>query len=63
MSVWDCIMPHRLLINKSLRKASQEYRDRIELYQLEFDRRREDCQAELQKAEENKNKRYVQDIY
>lgn len=56
MSAWDYIMPHRLLINKSLRKASQELRDRIELYQIEFDRRLEVCQAELQQAEENKNK-------
>ena len=56
MSVWDYIMPHRLLINKSLRKASQELRDRIELYQIEFDHRLEVCQVELQQAEENKNK-------
>ena len=56
MSAWDYIMPHRLLINKSLRKASQELRDRIELYQIEFDRRLEECQADLKRAEENKNK-------
>ena len=56
MSAWDYIMPHRLLLNKSLRKASQELRDRIESYQIEFDRRLEDCKAELQQAEENKNK-------
>lgn len=55
MSAWDYIMPHRLLINKSLRKTSQELRDRIELYQIEFDRRLEVCQAELQQAEESKN--------
>lgn len=56
MSAWDYIMPHRLLINKSLRKASQELRDRIEPYQIEFDRRLEECNADLQQAEENKNK-------
>lgn len=56
MSAWDYIMPHRLLINKSLRKASQELRDRVEAYQIEFDRRLEDCKVDLQRAEENKNK-------
>ena len=56
MSAWDYIMPHRLLINKSLRKASQELRDRVEAYQIEFDLRLEDCKADLQRAEENKNK-------
>ncbi len=55
MSAWDYIMPHRLLINKSLRKASQELRDRVEAYQIEFERRIEDCGAELQRAEENRN--------
>lgn len=56
MSAWDYIMPHRLLINKSLRKTSQELRDRVEAYQIEFDRRLEDCKADLQRAEDNKNK-------
>ena len=56
MSAWDYIMPHRLLINKSLRKASQELRDRVEVYQIEFNRRLEECQADLQQAEENKNR-------
>ena len=56
MSAWDYIMPHRLLINKSLRKASQELRDRVEVYQIEFNRRLEECQADLQRAEENKNR-------
>ena len=56
MSVWDYIMPHRLLINKSLRKTSQELVDRYEAYQIEFNRKLEDCKAELQCAEENKNK-------
>lgn len=56
MSAWDYIMPHRLLFNKSLRKISQELRDRIEAYQIEFNRRKEICIAELQQAEENKNK-------
>ena len=56
MSAWDYIMPHRYFINKSLRKASQELRDRVEKYQIEFDRRLEECKADLQRAEDNKNK-------
>lgn len=56
MSAWDYIMPHRLLVNRSLRKAAQELRDRVELYQIEFDRRLEDCKSDLQRAEEDKNK-------
>lgn len=56
MSTGDFIMPHRLLINKSLRKVSQELRDRVEVYQVEFNRRLEECKADLQRAEENKNK-------
>lgn len=56
MSAWDYLMPHRLFVNRSLRKAAQDLRDRVELYQIEFDRRREDCMSELQRVEEDKNK-------
>ena len=56
MSAWDYIMPHRLLVNRSLRKASQELRDRVELYQIEFERRLEECKSDLQRAEDDKNK-------
>ena len=56
MSVWDYIIPHRLLINKSLRKSAQELRDKVEAYQIEFESRRADCIAELQRVEEKKNK-------
>ena len=35
MSAWDYIMPHRLLVNRSLRKAAQELRDRVEKYQID----------------------------
>ena len=56
MSAWDFIMPHRLLINKSLRKASQELRERVEVYQIEFNRRLEECKADLRRAEESINR-------
>lgn len=56
MSVWDYIMPHRLLLNKSLRRASQELRDRIDAYQIEYDRRIDECKTELFAAEAEKNR-------
>ena len=54
MIAWDYLIPHRLQINKSLRKASQELRDKIDLCQIEYSRRLEDCQAEIKRAEEDK---------
>lgn len=51
MSFWDCVMPHRLLINKSLRKESEALRERIDSYQIEYDRRVVECQIELEEAE------------
>jgi len=56
MSVWNYIMPHRLLLNKSLRKVSQELLDRVDAYQVEYDRRVEECKAELVDAETEKNR-------
>ena len=51
MSVWDYIYTHRLLINKSLRKEAEGLRARIDAYQIEYDRRIEECQEELNKVE------------
>lgn len=56
MSAWDYIIPHRLLINKSLRKASQELRDRVSAFQIEFNQRLEECETEIKLAEDEKNK-------
>lgn len=56
MSAWDYVMPHRLLLNRSLRKASQELKDRIDAYQIEYSRRIEACNAELKEAEAEKNR-------
>lgn len=56
MSKWDYILPHRMLINKSLRKASQELRERIEAFQAEYEKKVEACQTELVKAANKKNK-------
>ena len=51
MSVWDYVMPHRLLINKSLRKEAEGLRARVNAYQIEYDRRVEECQEELRSVE------------
>ena len=60
MSAWDYVMPHRLLINKSLRKTADDLRARLDDYQMEYDRRLEECVEELKRAEgeyqENSNK-------
>ena len=53
MSAWDYIMPHRLIINKSLRKAAQDFREKVDKYQIEFDRRLEECKIDLERAEES----------
>ena len=55
MSVWEYIMPHRLLINKSLRRTAHELRDKVEEYQIEFERRRTECIEELQLIEEKRS--------
>lgn len=51
MSVWDYVMLHRLLINKSLRKEAEGLRARIDAYQIEYDRRVEECQEEIKRVE------------
>lgn len=54
MSAWDYI-PHRRLINKSLRKAADELRVKIDAYQIEYDRRIEECRIELEQEENERN--------
>lgn len=54
MSGWDYIMPHRLLVNRSLRKASDNLRLHIDEYQLKYDREIERCTAEIEKAKAEK---------
>ena len=51
MSVWEYVMPHRLLINKSLRKTAEDLRARLDDYQIEYDRRLEECIEELKRVE------------
>lgn len=54
MSALDYVMPHRLLVNRSLRKASDDLHSRIEEYQLEYDREIERCTAEIEQAKVDK---------
>lgn len=58
MSSWDTILPHRLLINRSLRKASEGLRSRVDEYQLEYDRKIERCTVEIEQAAEDKNRHF-----
>ena len=55
MSSWEIILPHRLLVNRSLRKASEGLRSRIEDYQLEYDREIERYTAEIEQAKTDKD--------
>lgn len=54
MNAWDCL-PHRMAINRSLHKASDELRVKIDAYQIEYDRCVEECKAELEQEEIKRN--------
>ncbi len=60
MSVGDYVMPHRLLINKSLRKEAEGLRERVDAYQIEYDRRVEECQEELNRVEAERQEKLIQ---
>jgi hypothetical protein len=55
MNVWDCL-PHKMAINRSLHKASDELRLKIDAYQVEYDRRVEKCKTELEQEEMKRNR-------
>lgn len=44
-------MPHRLLLNRSLRKASEELRAKVDEWQAEYERRLAECAAEIERLE------------
>lgn len=50
MSVWDKVLPHRLLINSSLRKASADLRSHIDEYKVDYELQIERCSAEIKQA-------------
>jgi hypothetical protein len=55
MSVWDKILPHRLLVNSSLRKASADLRSHIEEYEVEYKLKIERCSAEIEQVHFDKD--------
>lgn len=60
MSAWEYVMPHRLLINNSLRKEAEGLRARIDAYQIEYDRRVEECQEEIKSVEAEHQEKLLQ---
>lgn len=55
MSAWDIVLPHRLLVNRSLRKASADLRSRIDKYETNYELTIERCSAEIEKARVDKD--------
>lgn len=58
MSAWYIIMPHRLLVNRSLRKASEDLRSRIDEYRIKYEREIERCTAEIEQAKVDKDNNF-----
>ncbi|MEG2420141.1 MAG: hypothetical protein RSB55_01230 [Oscillospiraceae bacterium] len=58
MDVWDGILPHRLLINRSLRKASADLRSRIDAYETNYKIEAERCLAEMEQARADKERAF-----
>ena len=58
MSFFNYILPHRFLINNSLRKESEKLRSKINSYQTEYENRIEECQNELRSIEQKKDAEY-----
>ena len=50
MSFMDQI-PHKWALNKSLRKEVDKLKTRLDSYQIEYERRMKECQAEIDKAQ------------
>lgn len=55
MSAWDIVLPHRLLVNRSLRKASADLRSRIDGYKVDYELTIERCSAEIEQARADKD--------
>lgn len=55
MSAWDIVLPHRLLVNRSLRKASADLRTRIDEYKMDYELTIEHCSAEIEQARADKD--------
>ncbi len=55
MKAWDYIRPHRLALNFALRKSSQKFREEIDRYQIEYDRKVKEIEKELEATENSVN--------
>lgn len=55
MSARDIVLPHRLLINRSLRKASADLRSRTDEYETSYELTIERCSAQIEKARADKD--------
>jgi len=55
MNAWDIVLPHRLLVNRSLRKASADLRSRIDEYETDYELTIERCSAEIEQARADKD--------
>lgn len=56
MSAWDYVMPHRLLINRSLRREAEKLRARVDACQIEYDRKVGECEAQLERIAADQNR-------
>lgn len=54
MSIMDYI-PHKWALNKSLRKEADKLKSKLDSYQIEYERRMKECQAEIDKAQLEKD--------
>ena len=59
MSVFDYVLPHRLLLNSSLQKRSEELRVRIDEYQIEYDNKVKACQNEIKRVEADTTQKII----
>ncbi len=48
-------IPHRWALNKSLRKEADKLKSKLDSYQIEYERRMKECQAEIDKAQLEKD--------
>lgn len=57
MDKWDIILPHRLLINSALKKASEDTKTKIDEYRAEFEERLNKSESEISQAKEDIEKK------
>lgn len=58
MSNWDYVMPHRLFINRSLRKETDKLRTKIDKYHATRERKNAEFQIEIQLAGQTAEKQF-----